>query len=142
MAENSHRLYFLAVEDVDYIESYGNYVLIHIGEQKYVRRATLKRLASTLRDVGFARIRRSTLINLARVAFAEKLGSGALAFTLMTGTRLVSKARIRLEETHTGNSEDEPRAIGQRMECPGAALDPEVVSKNRLPVGWTSNDLP
>jgi DNA-binding LytR/AlgR family response regulator len=98
MAENSHRLYFLAVEDVDYIESYGNYVLIHMGEQKYVRRDTLKRLALILREVGFTQIRRSTLINLARVAFAEKLGSSALAFTLMTGTRLVSKARIRLED--------------------------------------------
>jgi two-component system LytT family response regulator len=100
MAENSHRLYFLAVEDVDYIESCGNYVLIHVGEQKYMRRDTVKRLASELREAGFERIRRSTLINLARVAFAEKLGHGALAFTLNCGTRLVSKTRVRLAAAH------------------------------------------
>jgi two-component system LytT family response regulator len=99
MAENSHRLYFLAVEDIDYIESCGNYVVIHVGDQKYVRRDTLKRLASVLRDLEFEWIRRSTLINLSRVAFAEKLGHGALAFTLTSGTRLVSKTRVRLEAT-------------------------------------------
>jgi two-component system, LytTR family, response regulator len=103
MAENSHRLYFLSVEDVDYIESCGNYVLIHVGEQKYLRRDTIKRLASELRDAGFEWIRRSMLINLARVAFAEKLGHGTLAFTLSCGTRLVSKTRVKLVGTRPGS---------------------------------------
>jgi two-component system LytT family response regulator len=107
MGENAHRLYFLAVEDVDYIEACGNYVLIHVGEQKYVRRDTLKRLASTLREQGFEWIRRSTLVNLARVAFAEKFGRGALAFTLTTGARLVSRANINLEEEGASSCEDE-----------------------------------
>jgi two-component system, LytTR family, response regulator len=109
MAENSHRLYFLAVEEVDYIESCGNYVLIHVGEQKYLRRDTVKRLASELRDAGFEWIRRSTLINLARVAFAEKLGHGALAFTLTCGARLVSKTRVKLVGARAGGYDgDEP----------------------------------
>jgi two-component system LytT family response regulator len=99
IGENAHRLYFLAVDEVDYIESCGNYVLIHVGAQKYVRRDTLKRLASELQDAEFEWIRRSTLINLARVAFAEKLDHGALAFTLTSGTRLVSRAGIRLAAT-------------------------------------------
>jgi two-component system, LytTR family, response regulator len=96
MAESAQRLYFLAVEDIDFIESCGNYVLLHVGDQKFVRRDTLKRLVAALRDLGFEWIRRSTLINLSRVAFAEKLERGALAFTLKNGTRLVSKTRIRL----------------------------------------------
>jgi two-component system, LytTR family, response regulator len=107
MAEQSHRLYFLAVEDIDYIESCGNYVLVHVGNQKYVRRDTLKRLSAALRDHEFVWIRRSTLINLSRVAFAEKCGRGALAFTLTTGTRLVSRARIKLEETPADSGEVE-----------------------------------
>jgi DNA-binding LytR/AlgR family response regulator len=61
------------VEDIDYIEAYGNYVLIHIGDQKYVRRDAVKRLALELCDVNFEWIKRSMLINLSRVAFAEKL---------------------------------------------------------------------
>jgi two-component system LytT family response regulator len=103
LAESAHRLYFLAVNDVDYIESCGNYVLIHVGNQKYVRRDTLKRLAPKLREFDFEWIRSSTLVNLARVAYAEKLTRGALAFTLTSGTRLVSKTRIRLESTRGSN---------------------------------------
>ena len=97
IGENSHRLYFLAVDEVDYIESCGNYVLIHVGTQKYIRRDTLKRLAVELRDAEFEWIGRSTLVNLARVAFAERLDHGALAFTLKSGARLISRARVRLE---------------------------------------------
>jgi two-component system LytT family response regulator len=93
------RLYFIAVDDVDYIEAYGNYVLIHVGNQKYLRRDTLKRVAYELRDQEFEWIRRSTLINLARVVFAEKLSHGALAFTLASGARLVSRTGIRLGVT-------------------------------------------
>ncbi len=96
MAESARKVYFLRVDEVDYIESYGNYVLIHVGDQRYLRRDTLKRLAAQLRDAEFEWIRRSTLINLGRVAFAERLGRGALAFTLISGTRLVSKARVKL----------------------------------------------
>ena len=97
VAENSQRLYFLAVEEIDYIESCGNYVVIHVGTQKYLRRDTVKRLASELRDAGFEWIRRSTLVNIARVSFAKKLEHGALAFTLACGVRLVSRSRLKLE---------------------------------------------
>jgi len=105
MAENSRKLYFIAVEDIDYIEACGNYVVIHMGDQKYLRRDTVKRLALELRDVDFEWIRRSMLINLSRVAFAEKLEHGALAFTLASGTRLVSKNRVKLECTRMKHSD-------------------------------------
>ena len=116
MAELSHRLYFLPLEDVDYIESCGNYVLIHVGEQKFVRRDTLKRLASALHEVGFECIHRSTLVNLDRVAFAEKLGRGALAFTLTNGTRLLSKANMRIElsRAQRGGEPQDHRAHNSR----------------------------
>jgi two-component system LytT family response regulator len=97
VAENSQRLYFLAVEEIDYIESCGNYVVIHVGTQKYLRRDTVKRLAAELRDAGFEWIRRSTLVNIARVSFASKLEHGALAFTLACGVRLVSRSRLKLD---------------------------------------------
>src|ERR1700722_17280006 len=113
MAEMAHRLYFLPLEDVDYIESCGNYVLIHVGEQKFVRRDSLKRLASALHEVGFECIRRTILINLSRVAFAEKLGRGALSFTLTNGTRLLSKANMRIEFARSQRCE-EPQDLPAR----------------------------
>jgi two-component system LytT family response regulator len=97
IAERSHRLYFIPVGDVDYIEAYGNYVRIHVGECEYVRRDTLARLTRELRFVGFQRVHRSTLLNFRRVAFAERLGDGAFAFTLTSGGRLASRTRFRLK---------------------------------------------
>lgn len=98
IAERSHRLYFIPACDVDYIEAYGNYVRIHVGELEYVRRDTLARLTRELRFIGFQRIHRSTLLNFRRVAFAERLADGALAFTLIRGARLASRTRFRLKE--------------------------------------------
>jgi two-component system LytT family response regulator len=100
ICQNSERLYFTAVADVDYIQTSGHYVRIHVGDQKYFRRDTVKRLASELRDQGFECIRRSTSVNLARVAFAEELGRGALAFILTSGVRLVSKNSFGLRLMH------------------------------------------
>ena len=97
IAEKSHRLYFIPVGEVDYIEAYGNYVRIHVGESAYVRRDTLARLTRELRVAGFQRVHRSTLLNFQRVAFAERLGDGALAFTLTSGARLASRTRFRLK---------------------------------------------
>jgi two-component system, LytTR family, response regulator len=129
MAEFAHRLYFLPLEDVDYIESCGNYVLIHVGEQKFVRRDTLKRLASALHEVGFECIHRSTLVNLARVAFAEKLGRGALAFTLTNGTRLLSKVNMSIEFARAQRGE-EPRGVKARANSRGAPA--RRLQKHRL----------
>lgn len=97
IAERAHRLYFIKVSDVDYIEAYGNYVRVHVGECEYVRRDTLARLTRELQGAGFQRVRRSTLLNLRRVVFAERLGHGALAFTLASGAKLISRTRFRLE---------------------------------------------
>jgi two-component system, LytTR family, response regulator len=97
VAENSQRLYFLAVEDVDYIESCGNYAVLHVGQEKYIRRDTVKRLASELREAGFEWISRSILINIARVSFARRLEHGAFVFTLACGVRFVSRSRLKLD---------------------------------------------
>lgn len=95
-AEKAHRIYFITAADVDYIEAYGNYVRIHVGEFEYVRRDTLARLAPELRSAGFQRVHRSTLLNFRRVAFAERVGDGAFVFTLTSGGRVTSRTRFRL----------------------------------------------
>jgi two-component system LytT family response regulator len=97
IGEKAHRLHFLPIETIDYIKSDGNYVSIYVGEQKYTSRDSVKRLTAELKHAGFERIRRDTLINLGRVAFAEKLGQATLAFTLSSGTRLLSRSSYRLE---------------------------------------------
>ena len=97
IAEKARRIYFVPVCDVDYIEACGNYVRLHVRNFEYVRRDTLARLARELRCAGFQRIHRSILMNFRRVEFAERLDDGAFAFTLNTGTRLISRTRFDLK---------------------------------------------
>lgn len=95
IGEKVHRLYFIVVDNVDYIESDGNYVTINVGDQRYISRATLKHLVQLLGPAGFVRIERDLLLNLRRVAFAERRGRGEFSFTLRTGQELVSGRAYR-----------------------------------------------
>jgi DNA-binding LytR/AlgR family response regulator len=96
VGERTGRFYFLAPSDVDYIEADSNYMYLQIGNDRYINRDSLKRLAPLLEPLGFIRISRSILLNLRRVAYAEREGRGILAFTLNSGVRLVSSAGYRI----------------------------------------------
>jgi two-component system, LytTR family, response regulator len=93
--ERGHRLYFVCIEEIDFVEANGNYVTIHAGEDHYISRNTLKHLGEVLAPLDFLRIERSILLNLAKVAFVERQGQGVFAFTLQGGARLQSSATYR-----------------------------------------------
>ena len=113
IGEKARRLYFIDLKTIDYVESEANYVALHVEDERYLARNTLKHLAATLGPLGFVRIERSLLINLRRVAFAERVDRGAFAFTLRNGQRLVSSNSYRkgiLEEIRRGQSLGRPAA--------------------------------
>ncbi len=93
-AEKAERAYFIDVEAIDYVESGASEVALHVDDERYVARNTLKHLAVVL-GPGFVRIERSILINLRKVAFAQRLDRGAFVFTLRNGRRLVSSRIYR-----------------------------------------------
>jgi two-component system, LytTR family, response regulator len=95
VGERARRLHFLDIPTIDYIESDGNYVIIHSGEERYISRNTLKHLSVVLGSVGFLRIEKSLLINVPRIAYAERIGQGEFAFTMRGGQRLVSSRSYR-----------------------------------------------
>jgi two-component system LytT family response regulator len=95
LGEKARRLYFIDVHAVEYIESDLNYVSIHTADCSYLSRNTMKHLTAALAQFGFVRIHRSLLLNLRRVAFAERIGHGTLAFTLAGGRRLESGPAYR-----------------------------------------------
>jgi DNA-binding LytR/AlgR family response regulator len=95
VGEREHRLYPLDTEKIDYIESDGNYVSIRSGDAAYIRRDSIKRLAIELAPLGFIRIERSVLMNIRAVLYAEAVGRGRFAFTLVCGSRVRSSARFR-----------------------------------------------
>jgi two-component system LytT family response regulator len=97
VAEKARRLHFLPLDGIDYIVADGNYVTLYAGDSQYLRRDSIKHLASLLTPQGFKRIRRDTLINLNRVAFAEKQPHATIVFTMLCGIRLTSRSGFHLQ---------------------------------------------
>lgn len=90
IGERAHRFHFLDTSSIDYLQVDGNYVTIHVGEDRYLTRATLKYLSDVLTPYDFMRIERSLLINLRQVDHIERLESGRFGFQLHCGRYLVS----------------------------------------------------
>lgn len=90
IGEREHRLYPLDPCQIDYVESAGNYVSYHLAGIEYIARESIKRLETLLASAGFVRIERSLLLNVRAIAYAQPIGHGSFAFTLVSGARLRS----------------------------------------------------
>lgn len=82
------RMHFIERDDIDWIEAVGSYVRIHAGDRSPLIRATLTGLEERLRDHGFFRIHRSSVVNLDRVTEARHESHGDYVLILDNGTRL------------------------------------------------------
>ena len=107
---------FVVLDDVDYIESAGNYVRLHIGGEDHRVRARLTDMEERLDPGRFVRIHRTIVVNVARVAEIQPWFSGDAVVILRDGTKLrmsrhyrgAVEARFALE-TEPSNVQDEKR---------------------------------
>lgn len=67
VVRSGRRTRLVPVAGIDWIEAVGNYVRLHCGPESHLASRTLSELEETLAPHGFARIHRSTVVNLARV---------------------------------------------------------------------------
>lgn len=72
LIKTSNRYFFLKVDDIDWIESAGNYVRIHTGKNNYLIRETMINMEKKLDSDRFFRIHRSTIINVDKVKELEQ----------------------------------------------------------------------
>jgi two-component system LytT family response regulator len=93
------RVLFLRVDELDWVESAGNYVRLHAGAEEYLYRETMSRMEEALDPGKFARIHRSTIVNVERVKELHPLFRGDYTVVLRSGRQLtLSKAyRERLK---------------------------------------------
>lgn len=82
------RVRVVATSEVDWIEAARNTVRLHAGRAVHVLREPLTTLESRLDPARFARIHRSALVNLERVAEIQPWFSGDGMVLLRTGERL------------------------------------------------------
>jgi two-component system LytT family response regulator len=85
---------------IDWIEAAGNYVLLHVGPETHLQRETLTAFEAKLPAAAFARIHRTTIVNLDRVVEFEPMISGDFLVTLQGG------ARLRMSRSYRGRIRD------------------------------------
>ena len=84
----------VSVSDIDWIRSDDYCSVLHIAGKQHIIRETLGALEKRLDPRVFARIHRSVIVNLSRVAALRRLRVGGVNVVLRDGTQLpVSRAR-------------------------------------------------
>ena len=88
LVKEEGRMYFVPVGEIDWIEAFGNYARLHTGPRTHLIRETMATLERALDARRFARIHRSTIVNLDRIRQMDLWGSGDYMVRLADGTQL------------------------------------------------------
>jgi len=88
LVRNDGRVDVVAVEQVDWLEADDNHVVLHAGRATHRIRAPLTQLAARLDPHRFARVHRSTVVNLERVKEVQPWFQGELVVILQDATKL------------------------------------------------------
>ena len=74
--------------DVDWIETAGNYLRLHVGKASYLLRQTAERIEELLGPRRFVRIHRRYIVNVARIAEVQPWFGGDAIVVLHDGTKV------------------------------------------------------
>ena len=82
------RVFFLKIQNIDWIEAAGVYVNIHAGRETHLYRETVGGLEAMLEPNQFIRIHRSTIVNIDRILELQPYSHGEYGVVLQDGTKL------------------------------------------------------
>jgi two-component system LytT family response regulator len=88
VVKSGGRLFFLRMDEIDWIEAAGNYVRLHVGNTSHLLRETMNAIEGRLDPEKFFRIHRSRIVNMERIQEMQPWLNGEYAVLLRTGTRL------------------------------------------------------
>ena len=88
LIKNEERNIFIDVQDIQWVESSGNYVKLHVSDTIHMIRGSLKGLQEKLNPLQFVRIHRSYIVNIYYVKAIEPWFSGDSKVILNNGRNL------------------------------------------------------
>jgi two-component system, LytTR family, response regulator len=97
---------FIRVVDIDWIESAGVYVNLHVGTKELLYRAAIHDLAEKLDPMRFVRVHRSAIVNIESVSRLEPISHGEFEAVLKNG------GRARISRTYRAEIE---KRLGQSL---------------------------
>ena len=95
MVKSRGRVVFLKVEEIDWIETSANYVEVHVGKQSFLLRETLGALEAKLDPKQFARVHRTTMVNVDRIQELQPWSHNDFMIVLRDGVKLKMSRRYR-----------------------------------------------
>jgi len=95
VVKTGERVLLLNANEVDWLEAAGNYVCVHVGGQSHILRDSLAHLESRLDPQHFARIHRSSVVNLDRIRELRPNWHGDYQLILQSGQVLPLSRRYR-----------------------------------------------
>ena len=82
------RTFFVRTADVDWFGGNGNYVMVHVRDQQFKMRVSLRDLMQQLDPGRFRRVHRSTILNIDRVREVQPWFGGDYVVILQDGRQL------------------------------------------------------
>jgi len=89
------RVMVVNVDDIDSIESAGNYVVVHVGKEEHILRDTLISLEAKLSSKQFLRISRAAVVNLGRIRELQPMFKGESVVVLKNGRAIPTTRSLR-----------------------------------------------
>jgi two-component system LytT family response regulator len=93
--KTTNRVFFLRVDEIDWIEAAGNYLKLHVGPESHLLRETMGNLEARLDPDKFIRIHRSTIVNIERIQELQPWFHGDYVVVLRDGTQLTLSRSYR-----------------------------------------------
>ena len=86
--KSSGKIYFIPKKEIVWIEAYDSYVKIHIGGKYHLVRESMKNIEEKLPENVFARIHKSSIVNINFITELEPYFNGEFVVKLTNGTEL------------------------------------------------------
>ena len=81
-------IHFIIAKEIDYLSASGDSVTAHVGTTLHTLRKSMSEMLAVLDERRFARIHRSTIVNLTRVVRVEPYLHGEFIVVLQGGAKL------------------------------------------------------
>ena len=85
----------LPIDEIDWIESYGNYLKLHAGRESHLIRGTMQSLETKLDPEKFVRVHRSTIVNIEKIKEIYPRSNGDQDLVLQNGQQLMLSRKYR-----------------------------------------------
>jgi two-component system, LytTR family, response regulator len=93
--KDERKIWFVPVQTIDWIEAEGKYVNVHVGRDSHLLRESLTALENKLNPKLFARIHRSSIVNVERIKELQPWFHGDYRVILNDGTELILSRTYR-----------------------------------------------